>query len=196
MNGWPAAVSDQLYRPYTARRNELSVQDGFVMWGSRIVIPAKGHAPVMDQLHEGHPGVSRMKALARSYMWWPGMDSDLENKVKSCGECQQHRNVPADAPLQPWDWPEKPWSRLHMDYAGPFLGKMFFLLIDAHSKWLEIHIVSTANSTLTIQTLQHIFSTHGLPEMLVSDNATCFTITERHRTCKNLAVSSSIERVS
>ena len=39
---------------------------------------------MIPELHETHPGISRTKAVARSYMWWPGMDTALEEAVKSC----------------------------------------------------------------------------------------------------------------
>ncbi|XP_038590459.1 uncharacterized protein K02A2.6-like [Micropterus salmoides] len=80
--------------------------------------------------------------------------------------------------LHPWDWPDKPWSRLHVDYAGPFMGKMFFVLIDAHSKWMDVYPVNSATSATTIECLRTSFSNQGLPELLVSDNGTCFVSTE------------------
>ena len=64
-----------------------------------------------------------MKALARSLVWWPGLDPELEKMVKECTQCQQNRPSPAIAPLHPWQWPTRPWSRLHIDYAGPTEGK-------------------------------------------------------------------------
>ena len=59
-----------------------------------------------------------MKSRARTLMWWPNIDKDIEQKVKSCVPCQVSRPAPPSAPLQPWSWPDKPWSRLHLDYAG------------------------------------------------------------------------------
>ena len=115
-----------------------------------------------------------MKGLARSYLWWPGVDTDLENKVKSCSECQFHQNAPAKAPLHTWEWPERPWARLHIDFAGPCFGdKTFLVIVDAHSKWLEI-IESRQTAESTIRHLQTLFSTHGLPEIIVSDNGPAF----------------------
>ena len=98
-------------------------------------------------------GIARMKGLARSYVWWPSMDAHLEAKVRACAECQASRPPPASAPLHPWEWPQKPWSRLHLDYAGSFLNRMFLVLVDAHSKWLEVIPVSAATSMVTIEKL-------------------------------------------
>ena len=67
-----------------------------------------------------------MKNLARSYLWWPGLDDDIEAKVKSCEVCQLHQAAPAAASLHPWELPEKPWSRMHLNHAGPFMGELFF----------------------------------------------------------------------
>ena len=180
MQGWPENVKHvgEAIRPYHARHNELSVQDGCVLWGSRVVIPPQVSQQVILQLHDTHHGIVRMKSLARGYLWWPKIDLDLERCVKLCSECQKYQKKPAQAPLNVWKWPDRPWSRLHMDYAGPYMGKMFFILVDAHSKWLEVHQVSNATSSATIEKLRFIFSTHGLSETLVSDNGSCFTSTE------------------
>ena len=106
------------------------------------------------------------------------MDSDLEEKVKSCMSCQQNQKTPEVAPLHPWEWPQRPWSRLHIDYAGPFLGKMFLVTIDAYSKWLDVQVVNAATSRVTIERLRTLFATHGIPEIVVSDNGTAFTSAE------------------
>ena len=109
-----------------------------------------------------------MKTLARSYVWWPGIDR--EKVVKSCASCQEHQNMPPKAPIHPC----KPWSRLHINFAGPHLGMMYLILVDLFSKWVDVYPVKTANSTATIEKLRASFATHGVPEILVSDNASCF----------------------
>ncbi|KAK3717104.1 hypothetical protein QZH41_016138, partial [Actinostola sp. cb2023] len=60
----------------------------------------------------------------------------------------------------------------------PFMWKMSLLIIDAHSKWLDIHIVNSATTESTVEKLRMTFSTHGLPEMIVSDNGSVFTSEE------------------
>ena len=119
-----------------------------------------------------------MKSLARSFVWWPKMDQDIEERVRDCESCQYNRHHPPKAPLHPWEWPKRPWVRLHADYAGPVNGKMLLVLVDAYSKWLEVKAVSSATSAVTIEQHRSIFATHGLPEILVTDNGSNFTSTE------------------
>ena len=120
LSGWPTQPADEReeLRPYRQRRYELSVEEGCVLWGNRVVVPPKGRDKVLSMLHEAHPGIVRMKGFARGYVWWPGLDKQLEECVKKCAICQTTRKTPPVAPLQSWSWPDKPWSRVHIDYAG------------------------------------------------------------------------------
>ncbi len=166
------------FKPYHVRYTELSVHEGCLLWGSRVVVPPKGRSKMIEELHESHPGICRMKSLARSYVWWPNMNHELEVRVQTCNVCQMSRPADKPVPVHPWEFPKRPWVRLHLDYAGPVGGKYFLVLIDAYSKWLEVKVVSTATSSATIQHLRDMFSTHGLPEVLISDNGSCFTSQE------------------
>ena len=87
LHGWPSVVDSEELKPYVKRMTELSLQDGCIFWGARVVTPPPGRSQIVVEIHETHPGVSLMKSLARSYVWWPKMDLDLENKVKSCTQC-------------------------------------------------------------------------------------------------------------
>ena len=136
LHGWNTSNSHDNLQPFFYRRNELSVVDGCVLWGSCVMIPPQGRAIVLEHLHDTHPGTNRMKSLARSYhVWWPHLDSDIVTKVRHCHICQTNRPSPPKAPLHPWEWPSRPWARLHIDHAGPFHGKPFLIVVDAHSKW-------------------------------------------------------------
>ena len=106
-----------------------------VYFGVRVnIVPPPLRRSILCELHEGHPGTSRMKCLARMFVWWPGLDLDIERTVASCSLCQSHRAAVPTVPLQPWTWPTQPWTRIHMDLAGPFLSQMFLVLIDSYSK--------------------------------------------------------------
>ena len=103
---------------------------------------------------------------------------DCKITVKSCNECRQTCHTSPLAPLHPWEWPYCPWSHLHIDYAGPVEGKMLLVVIDAHSKWLDVAIINSTTSTATIDSLRRIFATHGITESIVSDNETVFASEE------------------
>ena len=177
MQGWPSVEEKEL-EPFHRRKDKLTVQDGCLMWGSQVVIPSKYHAQLLVEIHEGHLGVVKMKALAQSYMWWPGMDREIEQVAKGCTGCQITQNNPKIAPLHLWEWPARPWQRIHIDFVGSFLGTMFLIIVDVHSKWSEVVPMTTTSATRTIEELRRLFATHGLPEQLVSNNGSQFTADE------------------
>ena len=78
-------------------------------------------------------------------------------------------------PLHPWEWPGKPWSWIHLDYVGPFQGRIFLVIVDSYLKWLDVHITNSASSVITIEKLQITFAALGLLEIIVSDNGTCLS---------------------
>ena len=78
-------------------------------------------------------------------------------------------------PVHPWEFPEGPWRRLHIDFAGPFEGKMFMVVIDAFSKWPEVAIMERTTTEDTIEKLRDMFARWGIPTQIVSDNGPQFT---------------------
>ena len=131
-------------------RNSQCTRDASCGWGSRVVIPNKARAEVLHTLHTGHPGIVVMKALARSYVWWPGLDQQIEDFIHGCHACQANRNAMPGDKSSVWSWPSAPWSRIHLDFAGPFQRQMFLILVDAHSKWLEVRPVPSTSADVTI----------------------------------------------
>ncbi len=119
-----------------------------------------------------------MKALSRMYVWWPSIDADIEKSIRLCQACQAEQAVSPVVPFTPWMWPTRPWVRLHIDFAGPMDGRMFLVVIDAHSKWIEVFPTSSTTSAVVISCLTRLFSSFGLPETIVSDNGTCFVSAE------------------
>ena len=133
LNGWTEKPQDEQLKPYYMCRNKLSVQHRCLMWGTCVIIPLKLRNKVLEEIHVGHIGIVKMKALSRSFLWWPGLDNEIEQLAKRCAGYQINQKLPTKSSLRPWEWPSAPWERIHIDFAGPFLGHMFLIAVDTHS---------------------------------------------------------------
>ena len=80
------------------------------MWGIRVIVPPKHGPQVLEELHQGHLGMVKVKALARSYIWWPEIDKEIEETAKTCFGCQLLQAEPSLASVHPWEWPSSPWQ--------------------------------------------------------------------------------------
>ncbi|XP_062604323.1 uncharacterized protein K02A2.6-like [Saccostrea cucullata] len=179
LTGWPNHNADPELQPFFERRISLSVEQGVVLWGIRVVIPKTLRKRILEELHVEHLGMCRMKSLARGYLWWPNLDKDIEEVVEKCPSCTciSVRNSPKSAPLHPWIWATRPFQRIHIDYAD-YKGQSLLIVYDSYSKWIDAIPVRSMTSLMTIDKLRMLFASTGLPEEIVSDNRTQFTSSE------------------
>ncbi|CAI2339148.1 unnamed protein product [Caenorhabditis sp. 36 PRJEB53466] len=184
---WPKKLEGKL-KKFSSIKQSLSVVKDCVMMSERVVVPEMLQKTILKQLHEGHPGMVRMKQLARAFVFWPGMDEDIAKVVAACNTCQIHGKTLRKVPLEPWNTPERVWQRVHIDYAGPENGQYYLVVVDAKSKWPEVAIVKSISSVSTVRTLKGIFSSHGYPETLVSDNGTQFVSREFANMCHEYGI--------
>lgn len=154
-------------------KNSLSVIDGILMCGYKVV-PVSLRNQILNPLHESHMGTTKMKSLARSYVWWPGLNNEIQQITKKCETCTNIRQSPPKSVLKVWDYQDKPFDRIHIDYLGPIFNKHVLVVIDAYSKWPEVFFVSGPSSQNTINCLRSLFARFGFPRLVVSDNATAF----------------------
>ncbi|XP_062539192.1 uncharacterized protein K02A2.6-like [Armigeres subalbatus] len=101
--------------PYYNWRDSLSIVNGYVMLHDRVAVPHQFQRKILRQLHQGHPRVVRMKAIARSFAYWPGIDIEIEEFVRNCSPCCIAGKAPVKTTLESWPAPSKPWSRIHID---------------------------------------------------------------------------------
>jgi transposase InsO family protein len=140
------------------------------------------------ELHQGHLGSMRMKNLARNTVWWPKLDSEIEELVSRCSHCQSMRPEAPAASVHPWEFPEKPWYRLHIDFAGPKFGYYWLVVIDARTKWPEVIPMKNATAEATVQGLLSLIARFGIPGQIVSDNGPQFTSEEFRTFCAQFQI--------
>ncbi|XP_052896596.1 uncharacterized protein K02A2.6-like [Anopheles moucheti] len=189
MQGWPKnnAYGQELARFFN-RSESLSMVRGCILFGERVVLPTRLRHKCIKQLHEGHPGMQRMKALARSYVYWPGMDDDIVNHVRACHACAiAAKSTPHTKPVS-WPSSKRPWERIHVDYAGPIDGEYFLIVVDAYTKWPEIIKTNSTTSPATIAILRSLFARFGFPVTLVSDNGPQFSSATFSEFCANRGI--------
>lgn len=185
-NGWPRSVKKcNSLQGYFVRRNELTIEQGVVMWGHRVVIPKKFRKTLLEEVHSSHLGIVKAKALVRSFFWWPGIDKELEMFIKSCHVCRVNQRNPPKVEVVPWPKSSRPFQRIHLDYCGPIKGNNFLVVIDTYTKWLEVVKTKLITTEKTIQMLKPILSRFGIPSVIVSDNATSFTSCKFKQFCQS-----------
>ncbi|XP_058828493.1 uncharacterized protein K02A2.6-like [Topomyia yanbarensis] len=193
--GWPKILPSEADRElvrFFNRRESLTTVQGCILFGERLVIPHQLRKRCLDQLHQGHPGIQRMKAISRSYVYWPTLDGEIADFVKRCSHCASAAKSPAHVPPVPWPKPTHTRQRVHVDYAGPIDGDYYLLVVDSHSKWPEIIQTRRITSTATIKMLRSLFARMGMPETLVSDNGAQFTSAEFAEFC----IANGIEHIT
>ncbi|CAK1597334.1 unnamed protein product [Parnassius mnemosyne] len=144
------------------------------MCGHRVVIPDSCRDKVIKELHEGHMGVVKTKALAWSYVWWPGIDEAVEAACRVCTVCAAVADAPPAHAPRLWPWPDRPWTRIHIDFLGPIAGQTFLIVVDAQSKWIEAIKMNSTTAKAVIKELREMWARFGLPKQVVSDNGPPF----------------------
>lgn len=186
-NNWQG--NNHILKPYKQIRNELTVKGGIVLKEDRITIPESLQERTLKLAHESHLGMVKTKAMLRGKVWWPGIDQAVENQIRSCIPCISMSDS-KPAPMQFTDMPmSQPWEKVHIDFCGPFpSGDNILGIIDASSRWPEIHITRSTTSETVKNCLEKTFSTHGYPAEIVTDNAPNLTSAEVSEYCENLGI--------
>ena len=169
-NGWPKhkrQVPEKL-QPYWPVRGELTLNDDLLLRGHRIVVPQSLQKQTLQKIHSGHQGITKCSLRVTSAVWWPGVKQQLENLVHKCPECSKAAQAPRQ-PLICTPLPQHPWEKVASDLFE-MDGKTYLLVVDYFSRYVEVQTLSTTTSASVIKALKAIFSRHGIPATVVSDN--------------------------
>ena len=159
--------------PYKEVFEELTVADGVLLKGDRLVVPPSLQPMVIALSHEGHGlGETRTISLLRERVWFPRLSRMVKEYVSTCTSCAAAvpGNVPS--PIKSGEMPEKPWQTVAADFKGPIggpRGYYFHLVIDLYSRWPEVSMVKNTSFEKLKPALDKVWSRQGIPEEVIHD---------------------------
>ena len=162
-----------LLRPYWENRAHFTLIHDLLMFDQCIVLPRSMRLDILDCIHCGHLGITKCRARARTSVWWPGISAHIENTVTNCNTCAKERPEPKE-PLMSASFPSRPWERVAADLFE-LDTKIFLIVVDYYSRWVELKRLNDQSSPNVILKLKELFSTHGIPDIMVSDNGPQFS---------------------
>ena len=171
--GWSRGDCQQYYNI----RAELSVVNGLLLRKNRIVIPQSLRSEMLKRLHEGHLGMEKCKRRARTAVYWPGINADIDRMVSSCETCLKHQAKQPKEPMTITDLPEEPWQKVGTDLFH-LDGKNYLLMIDYLSNYPEMALFPSMSATCVITHMKSVFARHGIPQIVYSDNGPCYSCKE------------------
>ena len=138
--------------------------------GDRIIVPHSLRPEILQRIHAAHLG-RECSARARSAVFWPGINSAIDELVSKCSTCQQHQRSNQREPLIPQEVPERPWVTVAVDiFYMYYKGRDYLLVLDYFSKYREVARLSSKNSEAVIMAMKDMFARHRIPERLIADN--------------------------
>ncbi|XP_042345404.1 uncharacterized protein K02A2.6-like [Plectropomus leopardus] len=177
--GWPKHVRSVPVqaKAYHQWGNSLSTSKGLVLYGDRIVVPHSMRGDILHCLHDGHQGITKCRERARTSVWWPGLESEIQELVTKCPECMQTRPTQRKEPLMTTPLPQRPWQKIGADICE-YAKKNYLIVIDYFSRYLEIAHLPDMTSGTTCARLKNIFARWGCPDELHTDNGRQFSSKE------------------
>lgn len=178
-SGWPQYKEDVALaaRDLFAVRSELSVAEGVLLRGDRIVIPFSLRKDILEKIHHGHQGIVKCRERAKQGVWWPRIAKDIQNRVSSCRACLQKQPSQSKEPLLTTECPVRPFQRVAVDICE--VGKRHHLVfVDYYSRWIDIYTLTSLTTASVITKLKSCFARHGIPEVVMSDNGPQFSSTD------------------
>ena len=163
---------------YKVVQDELWLIGQVLMRANRIVMPESLWKQTIMLAHEGHQGMVRTKARLRKKVWWPQMDKQVEELIRTCHPCQLVGPRAKPEPVRSTRLPEGPWQEISIDLLDISDGEHLLVVVDYYSRWIEAILLKKTDAQHVIKSMEAIFRTHGLPETVRSDNGPPFASKE------------------
>ena len=180
--GWPTKTSmvPTSEQPFFKYRDEMTLQNGLIFKGTKIVVPQSLHRCMLEETDKSHQELQACLRRAIEVFFWPRISAQLKDLIDKCSICQSVKPEQASEPLQPHPVPDRPWQRVATDLFT-FENRNYLVSVDYYSNFIELDYLANTSSQTVIHKLKMHFATHGVPDYVVSDNGPQYTSSEFRR---------------
>ena len=171
LEGWPSTEDGVPHeiKSYFSCRADITVQNGLLFKGERIIVPSQLRKEMMEKIHSSHLGIEGCLRRAREVFYWPRMNAELKDFILKCDVCNSFKPQQPQEPLMPHEIPTRPWQKVGTDLMQ-FDGLQYLITVDYFSSFFEVDKLETTDSRTVVEKLKMQFSRHGIPDIVVSDN--------------------------
>ena len=190
MKGWLLNRNevDESIRPYFNIRDELTIHEGIVMRGNRIIVPINMRKEMKQLLHKGHIGITKITAIAQETLYWPGISSMFKDLVSPCSSCKEYQNKQSIETLSHHDIPNIPWTKMGTDMFHLF-NKEYLIVVDYTTNYFDTSFLPDTESKTVVKHTKNIFAKYGIPKKTFSENGPEFASRRYKQFCKKNDIS-------
>ncbi|KAJ8405582.1 hypothetical protein AAFF_G00315620 [Aldrovandia affinis] len=174
--GWPDVKEEAplIAREYWPFRDEISVQNGVLFRGQKVIIPKSLRPEMLTRIHSSHIGGEACYRHAQETLYWPNMQTEIKDFVSTCSTCNVYAHNQQKETMLSHDLPTRPWQILSMDMFT-HRQKDYLLIVDHYSDFWEIELLPDMSAETVIKRCKAQFARHGQPERVITDNGPQFT---------------------
>ena len=168
--GWPDSKSElpPSARPFFDLRATMSIVNGLIMRGGKVLVPRSMRDEIKRRLHAAHLAANSMLRRARRTVFWPGIGAEIKQMADVCEACQQSKPRNQKETLIQHEIGQQPWEKVGSDIFE-IKGSQYLILVDYFSSFIEVDYLPTLTSENVVLKMKSPFARYGLPKVLVSD---------------------------
>ena len=175
LDGWPEQRNEVpiCIREYFGSRQEITVQDGVLHKGMRVIVPKSMHSMMLTRIHSSHLGVEVCLRRAREVLYWPGMASQIKDRVSQSQPCNEFMNKQQKEPMMSYEIPNRAWSVVSQDLFH-YRHADYLITVDHYSDYWELDKLDDTRSETIVECTKKHFSRFGIPSKVITDNGPQF----------------------
>ena len=168
MTGWPLTKEEVpvCIREYWNYKEELTVEDGVLYKGIKVIVPASMRSQMIARSQSSHLGPDACVQRARDVLFWPSMQT--KSKIKFRTVCNDFLARQQKEPLMTHKIPETLWSKVGPDLFT-LSDENYLVTVDYYIDYFELDFLSGTTAESVIDATKRLFARHGIADM-VTDN--------------------------